>query len=90
MMLVMMRVLLSYQLFSWIPDSWRLEPELSFLGFYITPLFVIGIVTLILGIITIYLLDRFDCSKYIWHPPLFILALLVVYGVLLSFAFLPR
>ena len=76
--------------FNWVPSDWRLPPELSFYGLYYTPTFIIIIAALVLGIISAWVLVRFNVSHYIWHPPLFILALIVIYGLLLSFAFLPK
>lgn len=76
--------------FGWIPDSWRFPPELEFAGFYITPIFIVIAAALLLGVVTVWIADKLTLTRFIWHPPLFLIALIFIYGFVLTLMFLPR
>lgn len=76
--------------FGWVPDAWRFPPELDLFGFYITPIIVVIVVALLLGMITVWIADRLSLSRFIWHPPLFLIGMIFIYGFVLMLIFLPR
>lgn len=79
-----------FDLFGWVPESWRLVPEYDILGFYITPMIFIILASILLGALTVWAGGILQLNRLVWHPPLFLLALIFVYGFLLSLMFLPR
>lgn len=76
--------------FDWIPDTWRFPVELELFGFYLTPVIFIFALALLLGFLTAWIGDRLSLARFIWHPPLFLVAIIFIYGFLLSMMFLPR
>lgn len=79
-----------YNLFGWVPDSWRMMPEYDLFGFYCTPVIFIILAAVVLGALTAWLGGRLRLDRLVWHPPLFLLCLIFIYGFLLSLMFLPR
>lgn len=73
-----------------VPAGWRLPPEIDVMGFYVTPVILIMMVSLALGVVTVWVGDRFGLARLVWHPPLFLLALIFIYGFALAILFLPR
>ncbi|WOO39763.1 DUF1656 domain-containing protein [Rubellicoccus peritrichatus] len=76
--------------FGWIPDDWRFPPEVELAGFYLTPIFFVIAAALLLGVVTAWVADRLSLSRFIWHPPLFLIALIFIYGFVLTLMFLPQ
>lgn len=72
-----------------IPPHWRLPAEMDVLGFYITPIMVAVPVGILLAGLSVWLIDRARLTSFIWHPPLFLFALAICYGVAFSWLFLP-
>jgi hypothetical protein len=85
-----MRVAVQAGVLVGLPENWRLPPEIDVLGFYITPVLPIILVALLLGLLTVRIGDRFGLSRIVWHPPLFLLALIFIYGFVLAILFLPH
>ncbi len=76
--------------FGWIPETWRMVPEYDLFGFYYTPVILIILGAILLGGVTAWVGDRLRLERFVWHPPLFLIGLIFVYGFLLSLMFLPR
>lgn len=63
--------------------------ELSLGGIYFPPImFAILLGVLLAGIIA-KLLNRFNLTRFIWHPPLFFIALSVVCTRIVAIFFIP-
>ncbi|MBC2593615.1 DUF1656 domain-containing protein [Ruficoccus amylovorans] len=77
------------RLSSVVPPQWRLPAEIDFLGFYLTPIFVVLPLGILLAGVTVWLVDRARLTRFIWHPPLFLFSLAIIYGVTLSLLFMP-
>lgn len=76
--------------FGWIPESWRLPPEIDLWGFYLTPVIFIGLGAVVLGLLTAWVAERLALARFVWHPPLFLVALMFIYGFMLALMFLPK
>jgi hypothetical protein len=72
-----------------IPPDWRLPAEINLAGFYLTPIFVVVPLGIVLAGISVWLIDRARLTRFIWHPPLFLFSLSIIYGVALSLLFMP-
>lgn len=72
-----------------VPAAWRLPAEIDVLGFYITPIFIIVPMGVALAALTVWLIDRARLTSFIWHPPLFLFSLAIIYGVSLSWLLMP-
>lgn len=77
------------RLASLVPPDWRLPAEIDLFGFYLTPIFVVVPAGILLAALSTWLIDRARLTAYIWHPPLFLFSLAVVYGLTLSWMFMP-
>jgi hypothetical protein len=58
--------------------------ELSIYGVYVSPYLPCVVLALLLASATAWLLDRRRLSRFLAYPPLVFLALVVIYGGLLS------
>jgi len=58
--------------------------EFSLGGVFMPPLLVAGFLGAIATVITVYLLNRYELTKYFYHPPLVSLALMIIYTVLIG------
>ncbi len=72
-----------------VPPGWRLPAEIDLWGFYLTPIFVVFPLGIALAGLTVWLIDRARLTGFIWHPPLFLFSLAIIYGVALSLLFMP-
>ncbi|QYY35333.1 DUF1656 domain-containing protein [Ruficoccus sp. ZRK36] len=72
-----------------VPPDWRLPAEINLLGFYLTPIFVVIILGILLAGVSVWLIDIARLTRFIWHPPLFLFSLAVIYSITLSLLFMP-
>ena len=70
--------------------TWHLPPELNLWGIYLPSLVVVCLAALLIALATVFLLERLDMLRFVWHPPLFFLAMAVFNAAILSILFLPR
>jgi H+/Cl- antiporter ClcA len=63
--------------------------EVSIGGIYFPPLLLAAMLGALVALITTRYLDRFDWTVYVWHPPLFLLALVVIFTVLIGMFIIP-
>lgn len=62
--------------------------EVAIGGVYLPPLFVAGVLGVMATTATVYLLNRYRLSRYLYAPPLVFLALAVIYtGLIATFIF---
>ena len=70
--------------------TWRLPPEINLWGIYLPSLVAVCLVAVILALVAVLALERLDWLYFIWHPPLFFLAMVIFNAAMLSLFFLPR
>ncbi len=63
--------------------------EFEFLGAYIPWWMVIGVIAYLAAWIAVRLLERAHLTRYIWHLPLFFLALVILFYSAIGLAFAP-
>ena len=63
--------------------------EISIFGVYVSPYLPCGVLGLLLASVTARLLNRHRASRFLAYPPLVFLALVVLYGGLLSLFVFP-
>jgi hypothetical protein len=66
-----------------------LPSEISIFGVYVSPYLPCGVAGLLLASATARLLNRRRASRFLAYPPLFFLALVVLYSGLLSLFVFP-
>jgi hypothetical protein len=52
--------------------------DLTLGGVYIAPVIVAGLLGLVMTLVLTLLANQFGLGRFVWHPPLFFAALLVV------------
>jgi len=67
----------------------RIPMELSFGGVYLPPILLALCIGVLLAWIGMVLLKRFNYLCYIWHPPLFFLALTILCTWLVTITLVP-
>jgi hypothetical protein len=70
-------------------DYSNLPIEVSIGGVYFPPILLASVSGVLLAWCVTRMLNRFGLAQYIWHPPLFFLALAVICTGLVSFFILP-
>jgi hypothetical protein len=63
--------------------------ELSIGGVYLPPLLVAGALAVIATVLTARLLNRYRLSRYVFYPPLVLLAVAILYTVLIGTFIIP-
>ena len=63
--------------------------ELNLLGVFVPWWLVIGVFAYLAAWLVVRLLERFHLTRYIWHLPLFFLALVVLFYSAIGLAFAP-
>ena len=63
--------------------------EFAIGGVYLAPLLVAALFGVIAAVVTARLLDRYRLSRYIYSPPLVLLALMILYTVLIGTFIVP-
>ena len=56
--------------------------EFAIGGVYMPPLLVAGVFGVIAAVVTARLLNRYRLSRYLFYPPLVLLAMVIIYTVL--------
>ncbi len=56
--------------------------EFAIGGVYMPPLLVAGLFGIIAAVVTARLLNRYRLSRYLFYPPLVLLAMMIIYTVL--------
>ena len=70
-------------------NSANIPMEISIGGIYFPPIMFAILLGVILAGVLSKLLNRFNLTRFIWHPPLFFLALTVVCTRVVSIYFIP-
>jgi Protein of unknown function (DUF1656) len=65
------------------------RPELRFTELLIPWIAMIGLLGFLAAWIMVAILERTGLSRYIWHLPLFFLALVVLFSCVIGMVFLP-
>jgi hypothetical protein len=63
--------------------------EISIFGVFVSPYVPCGVLGLLMASTTARLLNRYRASRFLAYPPLFFVALVVLYGGLLSLFVFP-
>ena len=67
----------------------HLPIEQSISGIYFSPILSASIFGFLLAWLIAQIMNRFHLARYIWHPPLFFLALVVICTGLVGRFFIP-
>ena len=70
-------------------DTTNIPMEISIGGIYFPPIMFAILLGVILAGIIAKLLNKFNLARFIWHPPLFFLALAVVCTRIVSVYLIP-
>ena len=62
----------------------QIPHEFAIGGVFMPPLLVASVLGVIAALLTARLLNRYQLSKYLYHPPLVFLALTVIYTVFIG------
>ena len=62
----------------------RIPHEIAIGGVFMPPLLVAGTLGVIAAVITAQLLNRYRLSRYLYYPPLVLIALMVIYTVIIG------
>jgi hypothetical protein len=65
------------------------RPEFRFLDLYLPWIFVISFFGFLAAWLVIAILERTGLSRYIWHLPLFFLALVILLSSIIGFVCFP-
>jgi Protein of unknown function (DUF1656) len=65
------------------------QPELRFTELLVPWIVVISLLGFLAAWLVIAIMERTGLSRYIWHLPLFFLALVVLFSSVIGLAFLP-
>jgi Protein of unknown function (DUF1656) len=65
------------------------QPELRFTELLVPWIVVISLLGFLAAWLVIAIMERTGLSRYIWHLPLFFLALIVLFSSVIGLAFLP-
>ncbi len=65
------------------------RPELGFTELLIPWIVVIGLLGFLAAWLVVAIMERTGLSRYVWHLPLFFLALVVLFSSVFGLAFLP-
>jgi len=68
---------------------WIRDPQIEFLGFYIPWFWVIAAAGFVLAWVTVFAMEHLRWTQYIWHLPLFFIALGVIFSSILGLVFAP-
>jgi type II secretory pathway component PulF len=66
-----------------------LPHEFAIGGVYLPPLLVAGVLAVIATVLTTRILNRYRMSRYVFYPPLVLLALAIIYTVVLGTFIIP-
>ena len=62
----------------------QIPHEIAIGGVFMPPLLVAGTLGVIAAVITAQLLNRYRLSRYLYYPPLVLIALMVIYTVIIG------
>jgi hypothetical protein len=65
------------------------RPELRLTELLIPWIVIIGLLGFLAAWLVVAIMERTDLSRYVWHLPLFFLALVVLLSSVIGLAFLP-
>jgi hypothetical protein len=64
-------------------------PELRFTDLLVPWILIIGLLGFLAGWPVVAIMERTGLSRYVWHLPLFFLALVVLFSSVIGMVFLP-
>ena len=65
------------------------QPELRWTDLLIPWIVMIGLLGFLAAWLVVAIMERTGLSRYVWHLPLFFLALVVLFSSVIGLAFLP-
>lgn len=74
---------------AFLPDIW-LDPELDVLGFYVPFAMVIVTAGFLLAWLIAWIFDVLGLTRFVWHPPLFLFAMMIACCAALGLWLFPR
>ena len=70
-------------------DTTNIPMEISIGGIYFPPIMFAILLGVLLASVIAKLMNRFNLARFVWHPPLFFLALAVVCTQIVSIFIIP-
>lgn len=81
----------------WLPEGtfallgdWSLNPEIDALGFYLPFSMIVVVLGFSLAWVLAWAMDRVGLTRFVWHPPLFLFAMMVGCSSGLALLLFPR
>jgi hypothetical protein len=65
------------------------RPELRFTDLLVPWILIIGLLGFLAAWLVVAIMERTGLSRYVWHLPLFFLALVVLFSSVIGMVFLP-
>jgi Protein of unknown function (DUF1656) len=65
------------------------RPELRFTDLLVPWILIIGLLGFLAAWLVVAIMERIGLSRYVWHLPLFFLALVVLFSSVIGMVFLP-
>jgi len=75
---------------AWLPADLYLDPELDVLGFFVPFAMVIVAGGFLLAWLLAWVMDCLGLTRYVWHPPLFLFAMMIGCSAALGLLLFPR
>ncbi|WP_354625136.1 DUF1656 domain-containing protein [Psychromonas sp. MME2] len=63
--------------------------EFALGGVYFPPLFIAWILAIIVSMLTVYLLNKYDLAKYFFYTPIVFIAFNIIYTIFFSLFVIP-
>lgn len=70
-------------------DYFLLPIEISVLGVFMPPLLPATILGALVAVAVVRLLTHYNWIRFVWHPPLFFLAMVTIWTVLIGIFVIP-
>lgn len=74
----------------WPPDGVHLDPELDVLGFYVPFALLVLAGGFLMAWMLAWAMDRLGLTRFVWHPPLFLFAMMIGCSAGLGLLVFPR
>jgi len=73
-----------------LPGGLSLDPEIDLFGFYVPYSMIVVLAGFLLAWLLAWLMDWFGLTRFVWHPPLFLFAMMIGCSAGLALWLFPR
>lgn len=75
---------------AWATSDFYLNPETDVLGFYVPFAMIVVCAGFLIAWLLAWAMDRIGITRFVWHPPLFLFAMMVGCSAGLALLLFPR